>query len=149
MTGFGYHAFMRVTRLILIAVCVLASSAPFAKPKRSKIECSDASMTKLKPGWGHVPPALQKVPPGASLCGVNAADVAFVVSELDAKALETFYAPLFAAVGCKPLTCKPGQFTPMECLCSKADRRGKVDPRAGYVLPQPYDQAYQLFFAEP
>jgi hypothetical protein len=26
---------------------------------RSKIECAKVSLTKLQPGWGHIPPALQ------------------------------------------------------------------------------------------
>jgi len=133
-------------RVILpVAVCVLVASSAFAmKTKRGKIECAKVSLTKLQPGWGGIPPALQKLPPGAALCGVTAGQVAFITSELDAPALEKFYAPLFASVGCKPLTCKPDEFKQMECLCAKGG-----DARAGYVLPQPYDQAYQLFFSGP
>src|SRR5215470_17649661 len=115
--------------VIAVALCVLAVFPAFAA-KRSKIECSKVSLNKLKPGWGHIPPALQKLPPGASLCGVNAADVAFIVSELDAPALEKFYAPLFASVGCKPMTCKPDQFKTMECVCPKGG-----DARAGNIIP--------------
>jgi hypothetical protein len=125
----------------LVAACALIASSALAM-KRSKVECSKVSITKLTPGWGRIPAALQKLPPGASLCGVNAAQVAFIISELDAPALETFYAPLFASLGCKPLTCKPGQFVKRtECACPKGG-----DPHAGSLMPAPYDQQYQLFY---
>src|SRR5262249_43238544 len=114
-----------------------------------KIECAKVSIGKLTPGWGQLPAALQKLPPGAQSCGVNKAGVAFVTSELDAPALEKFYGPLFASVGCKALTCKTNDMKQQECTCGKADSKGKVDDHAGYVVLQPYDQAYLLFFAEP
>jgi hypothetical protein len=134
---------MRAT--ILIAASALLVSSAFAIAagmKRSKIECAKVSITKLSPGWGAIPAALQKLPPGAALCGVNAAQVAFITSELDAPALQKFYEPLFASVGCKPLTCKPDMFKRTECSCAKG-----ADTRAGTILPQPYDQAYQLFLS--
>jgi len=128
---------------LVIVVCLLVASSAFSA-KRSKIDCSKVSLNKLQPGWGRLPVALQKLPLGASLCGVNAAGVAFVLSDLDAPALEKHYAPLFASVGCKPLTCKTDQFKIQNCACPKSG-----DDHAGYVQPQPYDQAYQLFFAGP
>ena len=130
--------------VLVVAVSVLVAASAFAGAmKRSKIECSKVSITKLTPGWGRIPPALQKLPPGASLCGVNAAQVAFVVSDLEAPALEKFYAPLFAGLGCKPLTCKMGDFIKrMECSCPKGG-----DAHAGSLLPAPYDQQYQLYYS--
>lgn len=132
---------MRIVLVVAVLVVLVASSA-FAM-KRSKIECSKVSITRLTPGWGRIPPALQKLPPGAALCGVNAAQVAFVVSDLEAPALEKFYAPLFASLGCKPLTCKMGTFIKrMECACPKG-----ADAQAGSLLPAPYDQQYQLSYS--
>jgi len=130
---------MRIT--LLVVGCVLLASSAFAM-KRDKIECSKVSLTKLAPGWGGIPAALQKLPPGASLCGVNAAQVAFIVSALDAPALQKFYEPLFASLGCKPLTCKQNAFKTTECTCPKGG-----DAQAGSVTPQPYDQAYKLFYS--
>jgi hypothetical protein len=126
---------------ILVAGCALVASSAFAM-KRSKIECSKISMTKLSPGWGRMPAALQKLPPGAALCGMNAAEVPFITSELDAPALQKFYAPLFASLGCKPLTCKPDVLKRMQCICPKG-----TDARAGNIVPMPYDQGYQLFYS--
>jgi hypothetical protein len=139
---------MRISRFLLAAaLCSLLASTALAK--RDKIECSKVSSTKLQSGWGDIPTALQKLPPGASLCGTNAAGVAFILSALDTPALEKFYAPLFAAVGCKPLACKKNTLGQQECTCPKANARGKVEPEAGNIIAQPDDQAYQLFFAEP
>jgi hypothetical protein len=140
---------MRICRFLLLAsLCSLLASSALAA-KRSKIECAKVSINKLQAGWGDIPAALQKLPPGANLCGTNAAGVAFILSELDTPALGKFYTPLFAAVGCKPLACKKDSLGQEQCSCPKANARGKVEPEAGYVLAQPYDQAYQLFFAEP
>jgi hypothetical protein len=127
--------------MLLVLGCALFASSAFAA-KRSKIECSKVSLTKLSPGWGDMPAALQKLPPGASLCGVNAAKVAFIASELDAPALQKFYEPLFASLACKPLTCKPNPFKTMVCACPKGG-----DARAGSITLQTYDQAYQLFYS--
>jgi hypothetical protein len=74
---------------------------------------------------------------------VSGGDNAFILSDLDSKALEKFYAPLFASVGCKPLTCKTDQFKTDQCDCPK-DKSG-FD--TGYIKLHTYDQAYQLFFA--
>ena len=134
---------MRLRRFALFsAACVVVAVPALAKPKRGKIECAKVSMTKLESGWGKIPAALQKLPPDASLCGVSGTDTAFVLSALDAQALEKFYTPLFAAVGCKPLTCKPNPFKTMVCACPKGG-----DPRAGSITLQTYDQAYQLFYS--
>jgi hypothetical protein len=132
---------MRFT-VLLAASALVATSTVALAAKRSKIECAKVSITKLSPGWGRIPAALQKLPPGAALCGVNAAEVAFITSELDAPALQKFYEPLFASVGCKPLTCKVDMFKTTECTCPKG-----ADAHAGTVKPQPYDQAYQLFLS--
>jgi hypothetical protein len=129
--------------VVLVASSMLVSSSALAKPKRDKIECAKASSSKLAPGWGKLPAALQKLPPGATLCGVSGDDNAFILSALDSKALEAFYAPLFATVGCKPLTCKTDQFKLEVCACPK-DKSG-FD--TGYIQLHAYDQAYQLFFS--
>jgi hypothetical protein len=130
--------------VVWLVVSAFMATSVLAKPKRSKIECAKVSITKLKPVWGQIPPALQRLPPGASLCGVNGAGVAFITSELDAAELEKFYAPLFASVGCKPTTCKPNTFKTMECICPKGG-----DSRAGSITPQSYDQAFQLYMSGP
>jgi hypothetical protein len=123
--------------LALATLCLLVSGPAFAK--RDKIDCSKVSATKLEPGWGKLAPALQKLPPGATLCGNNGGQTVFITSALDSDALEKFYAPLFASVGCK-LTCKKD-----ECDCPKAGT-GSLRHDTGYIHLQPYDQAYQLFF---
>src|SRR5215467_16049630 len=91
----------------LATLCILLAAPAFAK--RDKIDCSKVSMTKLQPGWGKLAPALQKLPPGATLCGNSGGESVFITSELDRDALEKFYAPLFASLGCK-LTCKKDDF---------------------------------------
>jgi len=77
---------------------------------------------EFTPGsWGKVPPALQKLPPGAEHCGsVALMDQALVVSGLAGKELEAFYAPLFAGLGCQPLQCNDdtlGGKVRTECKC--------------------------------
>ena len=70
----------------------------------------------------------------------------FITSALDRDALEKFYAPLFASLGCK-LTCRKDDFTKADkCDCPKAGP-GSLQHDTGYIRLQPYDQAYQLFFA--
>jgi len=136
---------MRMRRSFTLAtLCVLLAAPAFAK--RDKIDCSKVSMTKLKPGWGNLAPALQKLPPGAELCGNAGGDTVFITSALDRDALEKFYAPLFASLGCK-LTCKKDElFKTDQCNCPKAGS-GSLKHDTGYIHLQPYDQAYQLFFA--
>lgn len=130
--------------LAMATLCLLLFAPAFAA-KRSKIECSKVSMTKLAPGWGKLPAALQKLPPGATLCG-SSGRTAFITSALDRNALEKFYAPLFASLGCK-LTCKQDDFTKTDsCDCPKAGT-GSLAHDTGYIKLQPFDQAYQLFFA--
>ena len=124
-------------------LCFLFSTSAFAE--RKKIDCSKVSLTKLESGWGTLPAALQKLPPGATLCG-NTGGTVFITSALDRDALEKFYAPLFASLGCK-LTCKKDEFLKTDrCDCPKAGS-GSLQPDTGYLRLQPYDQAYQLFFA--
>jgi hypothetical protein len=131
----------RRSSFILATLCILVAAPAFAK--RAKIDCSKVSMTKLEPGWGKLAPALQKLPPGAKLCGNTGGESVFITSALGRDALEKFYAPLFASLGCKPLTCKMGDFIKrMECACPKGG-----DAHAGSLLPAPYDQQYQLFYS--
>jgi hypothetical protein len=135
---------MRLHRFLALAVLCAAPTTVVLAAKRSKIECSRVSLTPLTAGWGKLPAALQKLPPKANLCGVNGAGVAFITSELTASELQKFYAPLFASVGCKPLTCKTGEFIKTEkCGCPKGNNKD-----AGAVEPQSYDQAYKLWFSE-
>jgi hypothetical protein len=137
---------MRTRPLLPVAAMLLLLSAP-AFAKRDKIDCSKVSMTKLEPGWGKLPATLQKLPPGATLCGhPQAGGTVFITSALDRDALEKFYAPLFASLGCK-LTCRKDDFTKADkCDCPKAGS-GSLQHDTGYIHLQPYDQAYQLFFA--
>src|SRR5215471_8112332 len=114
--------------LVLISVCLLDVTPALAK--RDKTDCSKVSLTKLQPGWGKLPAGLQKLPPGATLCGTTG-ETALITSELDRAALEKFYAPLFAALGCK-LSCKKEQFRGDVCECpKKAFGSMKID--TGYI----------------
>jgi len=122
----------------LATLCILLAAPAFAK--RAKIDCSKVSMTKLEPGWGKLAPALQKLPPGAKLCGNNGGQSVFITSALGPDALEKFYAPLFASLGCK-LTCNKN-----DCDCPKVGS-GIMRHDTGYIHLQPFDEAYQLFFA--
>lgn len=137
---------MRTRSLLPVAVTLLLLSAT-ALANRDKIDCSKVSMTKLEPGWGKLPAKLQKLPPGATLCGhPQDGETVFVTSALDRDALEKFYTPLFASLGCK-LTCKKDGFAKVDkCECPKAGS-GSMQLDTGYIRLQPYDQAYQLFFA--
>ena len=129
---------------VVATLCLLLSAPAFAE--RKKIECSKVSMTKLEPGWGKLARALQKLPPGAVLCGNTGGESVFITSELGVAALEKFYVPLFASLGCK-LTCKQDDFTKADrCDCPKAGS-GSLQHDTGYVHLQRFDQAYQLFFA--
>jgi len=136
---------MRARALLSMAALGLLVAAP-AFAKRDKIDCSKVSMTKLEPGWGKLPAKLQKLPPGATLCGHPAGgDTVFITSALDRDALEKFYTPLFASLGCK-LTCSKDGFTKADkCDCPKAGT-GSLQHDTGYIHLQSYDQAYQLFF---
>lgn len=129
---------------IIAALCLLFAAPTFAE--RKKIDCSKVSMTKLEPGWGTLASALRKLPPGAVLCGNTGGNNVFITSALGVDALEKFYAPLFASLGCK-LTCKKDDFTKAEkCDCPLAGS-GSIKHDTGYVHLQSFDQAYQLFFA--
>jgi hypothetical protein len=126
----------------LASLCLLSAPA-FAK--RIKIDCAKVSVTKLEPGWGKLPPVLQKLPPGAKRCGTAGGGGVFITSALDRNALEKFYKPLFASLGCK-LTCKKDEFLKTDrCDCPKTGSGG-LAPDTGYIHLQPHDQAYQLFF---
>ena len=136
---------MRKSPILVMATLCLLLAAP-ASAERKKIDCSKVSMTKLEPGWGKLAPALQKLPPGATLCGNAGGSNVFITSALGVEALEKFYAPLFASLGCK-LTCKKDDFTKVDkCDCPKISS-GSFQRDSGYVHLQPFDQAYQLFFS--
>jgi hypothetical protein len=102
-----------------------AAPPPVAKateaiaPKRTKLTCAQFRAnaeahakngvfnTRLKAGgWGNIPPALRKLPPGAKLCGADGMGQAVITSPLFGKEIETYYSPLFAKVGFEPLACK-------------------------------------------
>ena len=112
-------------------------------PTRSKATCDEirqelertskgmAVPMKVAAGsWGKVPAELRKLPPGAELCGVDASlGQAIIKSPLFGKALESYYAPLFAKVGCKPLTCqiaKSGSMRQTRCSCDRPGGVGAV-----------------------
>jgi hypothetical protein len=60
------------------------------------------------PGWSIIPPALQKLPAGATFCGtvVSSDDAgghsafAVIISDLSGQNLYDFYAPLVMSLGC-------------------------------------------------
>jgi hypothetical protein len=121
------------TRLLTVCFLVFAGrnvaigDAPRAMgsdaPRRSKIPCPKLRQrleksartlgledTKILPNsWGTVPADLQKLPPGAELCGTDSelGDVV-IASPLFGKDLQAYYSPLFAKYGCQPLSCNTG-----------------------------------------
>ena len=128
----------------LVAVAALAERSllaggtdKVAPPKRTKMSCAayrdgmersakSAGITiKFTPGnWGTIPQALQTLPPGAELCGAVEGAV-IIVSPLFGKDFETYYAPLFAKVGCQPFTCDvTGGST--SCTCKGNGTRGRI-----------------------
>lgn len=137
---------MRIRALFALTTLCLVIPAASAFAGRKKIDCAKVSLTKLAPGWGKLRPALQKLPPGAKLCGNTGGGSVFITSALDRKALEKFYAPLFASLGCK-LTCKKDEWLKTDrCDCPKVG--SGLSPDVGYLHLQPFDQAYQLFFTD-
>ena len=120
--------------------------------RRQKMSCAEYARaimgkgeeSKFLPGtWGQsVPAALQKLPPGAELCGVDTrhskSGVAIIRSALFGSDLEKFYSPLFKEVGCAPLTCdvitgkvgaKETQQT--RCRCSGKRQLGIIGTETG------------------
>ena len=114
----------------------------WAAPSRKNATCAEIKKemeetskrfkmdTTIKPGWGKVKSELQKLPPGAELCGVDSSmGQAVVKSPLYGKALEAYYAPLFAKIGCKPMTCEIYESKPFRqtrCKCSMPGGVGSV-----------------------
>jgi hypothetical protein len=119
---------------------------------RQKMSCAEYARaiigkgdeSKFRPGtWGQsVPAALQKLPPGAELCGVDTrhskGGVAIIRSALFGSDLEKFYSPLFKEVGCAPLTCdvitgKVGakQTQQTRCQCSGKRQLGIIGTETG------------------
>jgi hypothetical protein len=124
-----------------------AAAAPKLRP-RKKVTCRElieqtegtAKSMKFdvkvtKGSWGKVPPALQKLPPGAEHCGaVDIMDQGLVASGLSGKELEAFYAPLFAQVGCQPFTCEEerrGDAAQTRCNCHSNATFGSVNTDTG------------------
>lgn len=131
------------TQTSAVAPAAPAAPAVAKASTRSKLSCKElikeAQETNQRVGikmeftpgsWGKVPPALQKLPPGAEHCGsVNLMDQALVVSGLAGKELESFYAPLFAGLGCQPLQCNEdtlGGKVRTECKCHASGVFGAV-----------------------
>jgi hypothetical protein len=145
--NFRRNVMIRPLISVLIAVTSVAAVAIAADaPKRNKKACGDyLEMVKktsakfgMKPdivpgSWGKVPVELQKLPPGAQLCGA-VMDQATIVSPAYGKDLETFYAPLFAKIGCQPLTCTVDDGAPQtKCKCKSATKKhGMVITDTGY-----------------
>ena len=136
---------MKTRWLLLTNLALLLSSAALATNRR-KADCAKVSpLEKLLPGWGRTAKNLQKLPSGAKLCGTSEMGTVSIASDLTGKAIEDFYTPLFAAAGCKPLTCKSNMGIQTDCTCPALDRWGKMQPSAGRVLTQTDDAAYQLY----
>src|SRR5262249_32118904 len=107
-------------------------------PKRIKLDCASyrAGMERMAKttgvelkvaagSWGTIPAALRILPPGAELCGATDAGPVVIVSPLYGKDIEAHYAPLFAKVGCQPLTCDVSASVTV-CRCKGNDTRGSV-----------------------
>jgi len=144
------------SRLVLCLVFALTSfhgyalggsgpDADGAPPKRAKVKCAKLRQKmekstrqigfedKIAPrSWGRLPADLRKLPPGAELCGVDAElGQAVITSPLFGKELETYYAPLFAKLGCEPLACRVvadsvGVAEQTRCRCSMPGVAGVV-----------------------
>jgi hypothetical protein len=127
-----------------------AGDLPSTGLPRKKLTCAEFESTvsasekkAYKPGaWGGVPPELQKVPPGGELCGadfrMSKSGATMMRSALFGKDLQTFYAPLFEAIGCKPLECelvksKLGKVAAQQthCTCRGNKKLGSVATDSG------------------
>lgn len=131
------------------------SEAPRRVRSRNKLSCSELlaktekvsqrlkMATKTTAGtWGNIPKEVQAVPPGAQHCGsMDLFDQALVVSELTGKALETFYAPLFAKAGCEPFTCKD-EATGDDTMQTRCQCDG--DGFLGAISTDVHDEAYTI-----
>lgn len=127
-----------------------------APPKRSKLSCSKLRqrlektyreigfVDKIEPrSWGSLPVYLRKLPPGAELCGVDAElGQAVITSPLFGKELESYYAPLFAKLGCEPLACRvvaTSEGVPEQTRC-----RCAMPGVAGVVITDSKHEAFTL-----
>jgi hypothetical protein len=122
-------------------------------PKRSKVSCArlrqrmerDAKNLglddKITPkSWGNIPDELRKLPPGAELCGVDTElEHVVITSALFGKDLESYYAPLFAKIGCRPLGCtvETGFVDQTRCRCA-------TEGVVGTVATDVKDEAFTL-----
>lgn len=142
--------------LATVAVVVLAVAAAAAvaadAPRRTKMACGPYLESVKKTGaamkfnptivagsWGDIPAELQKLPAGAQNCGTIEGQPT-IVSPAWGKDLETFYAPLFAKVGCQPFTCEveaAGSATRTKCKC-------KVGKTMGMIVTDTGNEAYTL-----
>src|SRR4029079_19509730 len=99
---------------VSVVVLVVAAAVAADAPRRSKMACgpylAEVKKTSAAHGfnptivagsWGDIPAELQKLPAGAQNCGTVEGQ-ATIASPAFGKDLETFYAPLFAKVGCQP-----------------------------------------------
>ena len=143
-----------LSMLATVAVFILAMAAAVAAdaPRRTKLACgpylemvkkTSASIgfkpTIVAGSWGNIPPDLQKLPAGAQNCG-TVADQPTIMSPAFGKDLETFYAPLFAKIGCAPFTCEVetmGSATQTKCKC-------KTGKTLGQVITDTGNEAYTL-----
>ena len=126
----------------------VAAPAPQA-PKRAKLTCAQYRAnaekhashavfnTKLKPGeWGNVPEPIRKLPPRARLCGADGMGQAVIASPLFGREIESYYAPLFAKVGFKPLACR---IVDRRTQCTSKRHRD-----IGVVVTDPDSEAFVL-----
>jgi hypothetical protein len=99
----------------------------------------------LKAGdWGTVPQELQKLPPGAKLCGSQGGGFLTVIaSPLEGKALQDYYTPLMAKAGCPNLTCKIN-LAQTDCSCQHPTKYG--GPGTGRLLTDTGLALYKLFY---
>jgi hypothetical protein len=131
--------FALLTVLAVVAIAVAADA-----PHRTKKNCADyleivkrnSAAVGMKPAivagsWGKLPVELQRLPGGSQNCGTVEGQPT-IVSPAYGKDLETFYTPLFAKVGCQPLTCTIDS-TRTLCKC-KSDKKqhGMVVTDTGY-----------------
>lgn len=136
--------------LFVVGIAALAVGAP--APHRTKADCAkfvkDADESSARMGikirvatgsWGNVPRELQKLPPGAQHCGALM-EQAVIMSPAFGKDLETFYAPLFAKIGCQPFACEVENISGgsrTECKC-----RGNGKIKMGQIVT---DLSYEAF----
>jgi|tagenome__1003787_1003787.scaffolds.fasta_scaffold20275358_2 hypothetical protein len=125
-------------------------------PRRAKVTCAKLRQQldrnsrqiglndRIAPrSWGNVPDDLRKLPPGAELCGAEAElGQVVITSGLYGKELESYYAPLFARIGCQPLACNV--IDPRSGLRSQTRCRCSVPGVVGTITTDLQHQAFSL-----